>query len=272
MTEHPWTFEEKREAAMRAPLGPGLLRRDTEVIERPGWYQLVTPSAHKTTLNEVTWSELAPTDAEDAIDDVIRRCHSVGRPVKWCVGPWTKPADFGERLARRGFGSWEVRGMGRETTPLPPSRRKTVNVQVVTVDEATAPAHVATSMYGWDIPADQELHERAVLIDSLRAMPRLAYFFAALAGTTGACVGTASVLLRSLSGRTFGYLSAAQVLPSARGLGAYQALTDARLAFLRTLGIGYAVTQARETTSAPILERLGFETLFHSKCYRLDSP
>jgi FMN phosphatase YigB (HAD superfamily) len=50
--------------------------------------------------------------------------------------------------------------------------------------------------------------------------------------------------------------------------GVYRALV-ARLAFLRERGIAYAVTNAREATSAPMLEHLGFETLFRGACYEL---
>jgi hypothetical protein len=61
-----------------------------------------------------------------------------------------------------------------------------------------------------------------------------------------------------------------QVVVEARGRGLYRALVGARLAFLHGMGIGYAVTHAREETSAPILEHLGFETLFRSTCWVLD--
>src|SRR5678815_5315526 len=44
-----------------------------------------------------------------------QRAGAHGKPVKWCVGPWTKPAGFGERLTRRGFSNWGVRGMGAAT-------------------------------------------------------------------------------------------------------------------------------------------------------------
>jgi hypothetical protein len=47
-------------------------------------------------------------------------------------------------------------------------------------------------------------------------------------------------------------------------------LIAARLAFLRERGLEYAVTHAREATSAPMLEHLGFETLFRGACYQLD--
>src|SRR5262245_33314002 len=106
-----WSEERKLEATIRAPLGRVLLRPDTRVVEHDGWYQLVTPSAPGTLLNEVAFSAVEDADAERLIDEVVATYAADGHPTKWCVGPWTKPADFGDRLARRGFTSWDVRGM-----------------------------------------------------------------------------------------------------------------------------------------------------------------
>jgi hypothetical protein len=122
-------------------------------------------------MNELVFSAVDPEDAERVIDEVVAACRAEGRPVEWCVGPWTRLEDFGDRLARRGFTSWGVRGMGRDT--------------------------------------------------------------GALAG------------------------------PPPRGTEVAEVL--------RARGCGCAVTQAREATSAPILERLGFETLFTSRCYVLET-
>jgi GNAT superfamily N-acetyltransferase len=51
------------------------------------------------------------------------------------------------------------------------------------------------------------------------------------------------------------------VLPRFRGRGLYRALVRARLSDARTHGIALATSHAREATSAPILERLGFATI-----------
>ena len=90
-----WTAERKLEAAILAPRSRGraMLRPDTRVIERPGWYQLVTPSAPGSQLNEVIMSELEPNDADRVIEEVIAMYLADGHPVKWCVGPWTPRRD-----------------------------------------------------------------------------------------------------------------------------------------------------------------------------------
>lgn len=56
------------------------------------------------------------------------------------------------------------------------------------------------------------------------------------------------------------YMMGGVVLPAFRGRGLYRALVDARLALARQRGIELATSLAKSDTSAPILERMGFET------------
>jgi hypothetical protein len=87
-----------------------------------------------------------------------------------------------------------------------------------------------------------------------------------LARIAGEAIGSSATILRDDS---YGYLIGGQVLARARLRGAYRALTAARLAAMREVGTEYAVTYANEKTSAPALERMGFETLFSSASYTL---
>lgn len=68
----------------------------------------------------------------------------------------------------------------------------------------------------------------------------------------------------------YGYLVGAVILEKFRGLGAYRALVQARLKDLASLEIPFAVTMAREATSAPILEKLGAETTYRAQVFRFD--
>lgn len=255
-----WTWEKKVDAAVQAPRSRVLARDDTVVIERPGWYQIVTPSA-RGFLNEIQSSVVEPGDVDRLVDEAIATYHPLGTPVKWYVGPWSRPTDLGERLARRGFRSWDLLGMGRDTTPF--DAPEGVSARVVT-DAAGLRLFSDVSMRGWSMAPEQTpAHERA-LEKALAATPRLAHFY--VASLEGEPAGTAALVLRG----DYGYLMGGVVLDSARGRGVYRALVAERLAFLRAEGLGYAVTHAHADTSAPILERLGFETLFRSTCYALD--
>lgn len=258
-----WTTEQKRDAAIRAPLDSPMLRADSRVITRAGWAQIVTPSAPGTLLNEVIYSQLDTDEAERVIDEVVAMYRANGHPVKWCVGPWTRPSDFGDRLAKRGFSSWDVRGMAIDTGHIVQASE---DVAVVEITEENVRDYMATSTRGWSIAPEQMDAELEVHLAALRARPRAAHFFAA--SIEGAFVGTTAVFLKG----DHAYLVGAQVLAPARGRGIYRALVAARLAFLARRGITLAVTQAREATSAPILEHLGFETVFRSKCFLLERP
>ena len=256
-----WPEDVYERAAYRAPLGRELHRPDTRVVERPGWYQIITPSAAGY-LNEVYISRLAPGDADAAIDEVVADYASrPGRaPVKWCVGPWTEPKDFRERLLARGFDATAVRAMACSTD---------LRLEIpsgVTVDEMTledVDAFVTFEARGWSVPDDEQAIERETHAAELRATPRTAHFFAAR--VDGAIVGSCGIFLRD----GFGYLVGGLVAPEARGRGIYRALVDVRLAFLCARGIALAVTHARDATSAPMLEHLGFRSLYAYECWYL---
>jgi GNAT superfamily N-acetyltransferase len=257
-----WTFEQRRDAVIEAPLVDSVGRVDTRVIARDGWYQVITPSAPGTLHNEVLFSQVEPADAERTIDEVVAMYAATGHPTKWCVGPWTRPADFGDRLAHRGFSSWETRGMGCETTLEVTGGE--VRVDEVVTEEALD-AYTAVALAGWAIPETELEAERLAFRGAYTRTPRIVHFFVAC--FDDAIVGTAAIVMRVLESRSYGYLVGSQVLERARGHGVYKALVGARLRFLRERGIDLAVTHAREATSAPILEHLGFETLFRGRCH-----
>jgi GNAT superfamily N-acetyltransferase len=242
-------------------MGPGLHRTDTRIIEAPGWYQVITPSAPGSMLNEVVLSQVATEDADRVIAEAVRTYHSTGHPAKWCVGPWTRPVDFGERLARRGFSSWDVRGMSVATVgPFGAVR----SIDAFEVDDAMLSEYIAAADRGWSVPRDQAEAQLVAHKAACSRRPRVAHFFGAK--LDGRWIGTAGLLLRG----GYAYLTAAQVDEAMRGRGVYRALIAVRMSFLRARGIPFAVTQAREATSAPMLEHLGFETHFRSRCYLLE--
>jgi ribosomal protein S18 acetylase RimI-like enzyme len=245
-----WTGERKLRAVIDAPCGLVTGPPDMRVIERDGWFQRIAPSSPGTWLNEVIISRIADVDAERVIDEVLAMYRAIGKPAKWCTGPWTAPNDFDERLTRRGSKSWVMRGMGVATdAPISSS------IDVTRIDHSSLDAYVETGAAAWSLPVDEVQREAFS-----RAMDRELVAF--VAGDLGA----GAILLRE----EYGYLVGTAVKERARGRGVYRALVAARLAFLRQRGIAYAVTQARESTSAPILEHLGFETLFRGRCHVID--
>jgi GNAT superfamily N-acetyltransferase len=212
--------------------------------------------------NEVVLSQIEEEDSDRVISETVRAYRAHGLGTKWCVGHWTKPDTFGECLLQHGFRAWDVRGMG-----CPPSLRLDAegHVSVEAVREQNLDEYLAVMFRGWGLPSEEVEIERCAHLTVLSASPQDGFPW--LARIDGIAVGTGALVVRG----DYGYLLGTQVLSAARGRGAYRALVAARLEFLRRGGIEYPVTQAREEASAPMLEHLGFETLFRSKCYVLEA-
>jgi GNAT superfamily N-acetyltransferase len=253
-----WTMREKIEESFLAPIGSGILARDTRIVERDGWYQTIQPSSGSTIGNEVVYSRLAAEDAEAVVVATIAEYTAAGVPFKWCVGPLTEPPGFGALLERHGFVGWEIRGMSIDPAAwVAPSP---ADVTVETVGKGGLVEYADTFSRGWD----HRIDDVATWCDDLGRAIDGGRHHMVLARVGGEPAGTAGFILRPRAA----YLVGGNVLPAFRGRGVYRALIDARLADLRRRGVTLATTQAREATSAPILERLGFETLYRSRVYK----
>ncbi len=228
---------------------------DAHETTRPGWSQLMTPSIPLHWRNEVSLSVLGD-EADAVIDATLADYAARGLPVRWLVGPPTRPQDTAARLAARGFGQHEVLGMAVPTDVHVPAPGHVAVRQLGLADVQLWSDACST---GWDSPASQRI------VDDWRwafAQPERLFY---LATVDGQPVGTGAVVLTPDSA----YLVGGQVAAAHRGQGIYRALLAARLAAVRPLR-AMATTQAVATTSAPILTRLGFETLF--RCVVCTSP
>ena len=148
-----------------APLGLMLPAADMQLVERDGWYQVITPSTKSTQGNEVVFSRVPAADAERVVRETIAGYTALGLPFKWCVGPLTEPANFGELLEQFGFTSWDVRGMAIDPQRWTPTPREDIAVE--RVGRAGFEAYYRTLVEGWA----SEVAEAASWRDSmLRAL------------------------------------------------------------------------------------------------------
>jgi GNAT superfamily N-acetyltransferase len=223
---------------------------DTQVIERPGWFQLITPSLRQGGLNEVALSALDEKEADAVIDETLETYRRLGLRFRWSVGPDSRPVDLAERLARRGLRATKVRGMIRGTEPIPLEAEG--NVTVEEVDERAVAEFSRIMAEGWAMdPAPIETFNRLVLAQpDRRHRLFLARYQGTAAGTAGCVVFERSV-----------YLLGGVVLPAFRRRGLYRALVASRIRYAAERGIPFVTSHARASTSAPLLERLGFETV-----------
>jgi GNAT superfamily N-acetyltransferase len=245
--------------AFLAPVGSSLPAPDVRVIERDGWYQTITPSSKSAQGNVVVLSRVAADDAERVARETIAMYAALGLPFKWSVGPLTEPADFGDVLDRLGFSHSHMRGMAVEPQRWTYSAQPP-GVSVERVGDDTFDDYYTAMMRGWA----SELGETATWRDGMRKSLHSAEYQYYLARIDGVPAGTAGFIVKPRSV----YLIGGNVLEPYRGRGVYRALIDARLRDVAALGLTLATTQAREATSAPILDKLGFETLYRGRVYK----
>ena len=226
---------------------------DLQVIERPGWLQIVTPSIKTGGLNEIIYSLLDERGADATIDAAIATYRDLGLKFRWNAGPGSGPADLGERLERRGLAASWGRGMARSTGDGGPLGNAG---EVVEVDERTLDHYTQVMAAGWnaDGTALVALH-RHVLAEGRQCL-FVAY-----------CDGVPAAAASYVPFERSAFLMGGVVLANYRGRGLYRALVQARLAHAHARGITLATSHAREATSAPILDKLGFETVCRFPMY-----
>lgn len=224
---------------------------DMRVIERPGWFQLITPSFTQGGFNDVH-AELADADADRVIAATIDEYRRLGVKFRWTVGPASKPADLADRLSRAGLVRTDSFGMARATDLTPVSPIAVVRVDATTVDRFTE-----TMSDGWG-------RDAAPFRAAHRAMLASANQHMFLATCDGDYAGAATYVSFPRSA----YLLGAVVHERFRGRGVYRALVEARLADAAARGITLATTHAMAKTSAPMLVRFGFRTVCELVSFR----
>lgn len=212
---------------------------------------MITPSLTRGGLNEVMCSELPEHEADAIIDETIASYRALGiERFRWTIGPRPLPSDLGERLMRRGLVRAESLAMARATEGV--SRVDAFGITVELVTDADTASFTSVMAEGWQADPVQldVLHRRMLAAPAGRNH----LFLARLHGEPAAAAGSAD-LDRAV------YLMGAVVLSRFRGRGLYRALVQARLAHGAARGFAVGVSIARADTSAPVLARLGFETI-----------
>lgn len=181
-------------------------------------------------------------ESPDVVEPVVADYRARGLPFKWSCPP---VPGLAIALRRHCSQEWLARAMRR-------SGRLSGGERTFEVTETTLPLFLACSEAGWA----HDKQQSADLAAAWRAGTHR--FFLAL--DDGQPAGTAA--LAELPGLS--YLLGAQVLPGFRGRGLYRDLLAARAnVALNPLG-----TLSRESTSAPILEALGFETVVRYRMFQ----
>ena len=231
--------------------------RDSEVVSEDGWVAVINRRNPGASGNEVLWCDRA-----EAPDDLLARARTffAQSPFKWAVIDGTRPVGMAPCLREAGFSRWRVDAL-RAPVGLPLGAPRQ-GVTVERVADADLDRFVAAYCQGWEVTGEARLRWASHFADTRIAWRHY------LGRVDGQVAGTASTVL--VAGADYGYLFGAQVFESARGNGLYKALTAARLEDLKTLGRAEGITLARSATSAPRLQRWGFETAFSYTIFQSD--
>ncbi len=217
-------------------------------IARPDWHQLTTPAMKGGGLNSVSLAIISSDKADQVIDDTIRGYDELGLHFRWSVGPDSRPLDLGKRLEARGLNAVSVAGMA--ATQCSVSRATDVEVDLVGPDALQEFNDVMSE--GWGITSSALCDYNAHV---LRESPGQNPFF--IARIDGKGVGVASYFAFPNSA----FLVGGVVLQEFRKRGVYRALVAARQEHALKMGRALTTCHAIANSSAPILSRLGFETV-----------
>ncbi|WP_394843935.1 GNAT family N-acetyltransferase [Pendulispora brunnea] len=236
---------------------------DMRRIERPGWFQLITPSFRQGGFNEVVCSELPENEVDSIIEATVGEYRRLGVKFRWLVGARSRPADLGARLERAGLIRSASCAMFLETprpeVPFPaedvPMPR---DVTIEEVDDSTLELYTRVMATGWNVEEGPlEKAHRRIMQENDRSQR---FYLGRYQGRPAAVAGYLDL------GHS-AYLLGAVVLPDFRRHGLYRALVAARLRDARARGLRLATSLARAESSAPILERMGFRTVERLSTY-----
>lgn len=208
---------------------------------------------HNPNANAVLRTNLAPEEAEEAIDVVMHEMPERGLPMVWWSGPGRRPLDLGERLLHRGFVTPGVDpGMAADLTALNEDQPAPAGLRVERVRDDAA---LADWMRAFRLSNDEDPDTPPVPRSRLGPTTYddddpFSFYLARLDGEP---VATAQMVL----GAGVAGLYCIGTAPRVRGRGIGAAVTLAPLRAARALGYRYGVLGATEM-GYPVYRRLGF--------------
>ncbi len=248
----------------RQQAAPGI-----EVIVRPRYQIMLQPDFPIPGPNNVSWIRCRPDEVDEVIGEARATFAPRHLPVMWTLDPETEPPDFADHLARHGVPP-DPHGAEAAVMVLPiDATLEAPAIAGLEIRDALADLATfrmadgaAAEAFQADLPGDAP--EYIAMEDRRRLNFRAAgNRHLLLAVVDGEPAGSAGLSLFPPAGAT---INGGSVRPKFRGRGIYRALVAARLEIARRAGVsGLAVWGGQ--MSAPILARLGFETVGWRRFY-----
>jgi GNAT superfamily N-acetyltransferase len=253
---------EQKVALIERPLREKIARDPfTRCVIHEGWMQTITPGVRAVPQNRVLLSVLPGFDVKKRITSTLETYRTLGLPFEWVVSPATRPTDLGDRLNAAGFEiSQRAAGMIAEAKALDLAMGAPVTHEIVTKKNLENWVHVQSVGWGASLEGAERMRESAQWMLTRRDQRVVDLIF----HLGGALYGGCSVEFYGDSA----FLLSAVVLPEHRGRGLMRPALAAIIELCRARGVQHVTTHALRHTSAPMLQRLGFEDVCNLLYYR----
>lgn len=248
----------------RQPAGPGI-----EVIETTRYRIVLQPDFPIPGPNSASWIRCGRDEADAVITEVRAQVAPHHLPIMWTLDPDAEPEDFAEYLAVRNIHP-DPHGPEVAVMVLPiEAALESPGVRGMEIKEALADAQTfrtadAVNRLAFEPSAPEDDPTRARTLERRRQNQLAAgNRRVILALVDGEPAGSAGLTLFPPIGAI---ITGGAVLPKFRGRGIYRAMVAARLEMARRAEVaGLSVWGG--AMSAPILERLGFQTVGWRRFY-----
>jgi GNAT superfamily N-acetyltransferase len=249
----------------RQPPAPGF-----EVIDTPRYRIVLQPDFPVAGPNSASWVRCRAEEADEVIDEVSSLFRQRDLPLMWVLDPDTEPANFHEFLEARGVLPDPVAPESAVMVLPIEARFDAPRVAGLELRDGLAGMEafrnvdaVNAESFGGRAPSDDPAYAAQLerrLQNQLAAGNRRVI----LATIDGEAAGSAGLSLYPPDGAI---INGGAVRPKFRGRGIYRAMVAARLEMAREAAVaGLSVWGG--PMSAPILARLGFETVGYRRFYR----
>lgn len=236
------------------------LEPDSQVIQRPAWLQVRTPSSPRPSHNQVLRAQVADADVSRVVASVVADHDAREATHRWVVGP-SSTQNLIEQLPRFGYGLMGVTSGMAMAVPEQPRPPAVEGLTVAPLTLRGVDAFAELTAQAWERDAAFE-EASAFVTRKLLSSETPVWFWTAF--VDGEPVGTCN--LRQLG--ELGYFQGCAVMREFRRRGIYRALIDVRLAFMREMGMREAVVWADAETSALACGASGFQAVCSATFFR----
>jgi N-acetylglutamate synthase-like GNAT family acetyltransferase len=225
---------------------------DNEVVQGPGWFQVITRSSSSILANGVFRCELKESEIDERIQKTISTYRSHGLPFHWTVAPTSRPSDLAQRLKTAGLHLGSVH-VGFIADPAQIKIQPAPDVTIEAVSAENIEAWASIMKHGHLVPDHAINRLKAQVLHQLEAKRHWVTHF--LAKHCGKAAG----IIQNRYQNGYVYTLGGVVDPNFRKKGIFATLLHRVNADAVEKNFNVIVTHALKETSEEIFSKLGYE-------------